>query len=221
MAKIAYYYQKMETSVNQSDDIEDLINLHVTSFSKYGWEAIRLDESAAKKHPLYAIFDDCTTILGKSCNRWEYTRACYMRWLAYATTGFPFADFDVINYGFTPEDAANIRASSKIGPNLISGAGAVGLVQGDEYNEIMSTFISFIENPRIEGLIDSDDINDMNILREYRPNYYEAVPYNDPRWVKDYTLPLWDIALLVHYPYHYTAVPRSETIRRVRPPSIY
>ena len=218
MKKISYYYQQLAKPVSTQDDIPALIELHRKSFENFGWEVVLADESHARAHPSYHIFDDPTTILNKSINPWEYSRACYMRWLAYATLGHPYADFDVINYGFTPEDAEEVVGLNSSGlPILLSGAGAMGLLDKQAYEQLIGTYLAFIEKPTIGGPL-LEDINDMTIMRYLRLDWYNCVPYSDDRFVKDYSRDGWEAARLVHYPHGLTDLPRASTIMKVRPP---
>lgn len=218
--KISFYYQDFGDKVHNNDNIEELIQLHTRSFEAQGWEVILVDESIAKLHPKYSLFDDPSTILGRSKNNWFYTRACYMRWLAYAVLGYSFADLDVINYGFTPKDAKNIRSNlSTSSPVFLSLAGAVGLIAPDGYDLLIDTYVRFIETADPDNIpvgIMSHDINDMSIMRHFHPDWYEFIEYNDDRYAKDYSLYKWEHAKLVHYPFHFTPQPRIETIRKER-----
>lgn len=217
--QIAYYFQQLDGNISPADDIDGLIDLHRRSFERFGWEVIHVDESHSRLHPLFEVFDDPTTILGQSANLWQYSRACYMRWLAYAVLGCPFADYDVINYGFTIEDAENIRAcNTRRLPLFLSRAGAMGLLKASDYQRVLQTYIDFIASPRIEGRIADEDINDMTIMFHYHPDWYETIPYEDVRFVKDYRRVAWRQAKLVHYAYYWTGPQRLSVIDQVRPP---
>ena len=138
-----------------------------------------------------------------------------MRWLAYAVAGNYFADLDVINYGFTNKDADDLR-SEMGGPLFVSHAAAVGLFKGDEYSDIINSLVNYKNAPFVSGYIEAD-INDMTILAECIPNRFTIARTDDVRIAKDYSLPGWDIAKLVHYPYHYTKPPRAMTVKTERP----
>ena len=218
--KIAFYFQQLTTQVDVTDDIPALIEMHTKSFERHGWTVVHADETDARRHPKYDVFDNPSSILGKSRNLWEYTRACYMRWLAYSMLGIPYADFDVINYDFSPADADSVRSMNRNNlPILLSGTGAMGLTEGADYDQIIDTFESFIENPVISGPLE-DDINDMTIMRHFRPRWYDCIPYTDPRFVKDYRADGWDNAAMVHYTYGSTGSPRASIINKVRPPTV-
>lgn len=212
--RIAYYFEKLE-GLAHADDIPDLIAMHVKSFEDNGWEVVALDERDAKRHPLFSNFDDENSPFNVSRNGWDYTRACYMRWLAYATAGIPFADFDIVNYGFTPQDAEQmIREAGE--PKLLSGAGAIGMFAGKDYDLILETFHKYASAPFVGGIL-KEDVNDMNILIQCCPEIFSLIGNEDVRIARDYTCPGWRDAKLVHYPYHYTPKPRAKTVAEARP----
>lgn len=216
MKTFAYYYEQIENTKHPNDDVSALINLHKESFERFGWEVLRVGEDTARQHPKFELFDNPGTVLGKSGNPWVYTRACYMRWLAYSVAGCYFADFDVMNYGFLPSDAQEIVAMCEVGrPIFLSPAGAVGLMNKPAYEKVIQTYVDFIERPVIEGAM-SQDVNDMTIMRQLRPEWYESISYFDDRYCKDYTNPGWETANLVHYPYFFTKSPRAEVVKEAR-----
>jgi hypothetical protein len=217
MKEIGFYYQKLSTPV-ASDDLDGLIALHEKSFTDWGWKVIRLDESDAKCHPLYSSLVEADSILMSSKNSLEYTRACYARWLAYAVSGVSFCDFDVMNYGFTPDDAreiASLQVDEDI-PIFLSAATAIGLANSNGYEKILDTFMSFMKNPIIEGPL-LEDVNDMTIMRHLRSSWYNLIPYSDPRFCRDYSLEGYESTKLVHYPHGLTPLPRVKTILEKRP----
>jgi hypothetical protein len=206
--KISFYFQRIEAI---KDDLDVIIQLHKESFMQHGWEVVHLDESVSRHHSLFDTFNDDKSIFAASRNGWVYTRTCYMRWLAYAMAGYPFADFDVINYGFRPQDAIDLRRLAGR-PVFLSIAGAVGLFEGREYDEVLETFLDYQNNPVVEGWTEID-VNDMNILLQCRPDLFSLIDLEDTRIARDYSCPGWDSAKLVHYPYHYTKPPRSKACR--------
>ncbi|MEI7781217.1 MAG: hypothetical protein WCJ18_04735 [Planctomycetota bacterium] len=193
-------------------DILRTMELHEETFAAHGWRVVRVGMAEARRHPLHAWFDGLDWFYSLSVNPPRYTRICYMRWLAYASAGLPFADLDVINFGFTPDDARPLLASPK--PALISTANAMGLLTADHYTQVIDTYRHIIEN------IDDyrarvDDVNDMTLLRGVRPDFNESIPYTDDRFVKDYSNPGWETARLVHFAHGLTPLPRSATIEKV------
>ncbi len=201
-------------------DILRTLDLHGETFAAHGWRVVRVGMEAARSHPLFPWFDGLDWFYALSINPPRYTRICYMRWLAYAASGLPFADLDVINFGFTPDDAAPFLESKT--PPLISAANAMGLVTAAHYAQILDSFRHIVDH------LDDyrhhvDDINDMTLLRHVRPEYNSAIPYTDDRFVKDYSNPGWETARLVHFAHGLTPPPRSQAIeaeiraRRLRP----
>lgn len=193
-------------------DILRTLELHAETFADHGWTVVRVGMEEARSHPLYRWFDGLDSFYALSVNPPRYTRICYMRWLAYAAVGLPFADLDVINFGFTPDDARPFLESPT--PALISGANAMGLLGPAQYSQILDSYRDIVENiERYRGAV--DDVNDMTLLRHVRPEYNSAIPYDDDRFVKDYSLRGWETAKLVHFAHGLTPLPRSRTIEAV------
>lgn len=190
-------------------DILRTLELHTETFAAHGWQVVLVGMEAARSHPLFPWFDGLEWFYALSGNPPRYTRICYMRWLAYAAAGLPFADLDVINFGFTPADADPLLESKT--PALISAANAMGLLTADHYAQILDSFRHIVEH------LDDyrhhvEDINDMTLLRHVRPEYNSVLPYPDDRFVKDYMNPGWETARLVHFAHGLTPLPRSRTI---------
>lgn len=190
-------------------DILRTLELHTESFAAHGWQVVRVGMEAARSHPLYPWFDGLDWLYALSGNQPRYTRMCYMRWLAYAASGLPFADLDVINFGFTPDDARPFFAANT--PPLISAANAMGLLTPDHYVQILDSFRHIVEHLD-EYKHHIDDVNDMTLLRHVRPEYNSAIPYPDDRFAKDYSNPGWETARLVHFAHGLTPLPRSRAI---------
>lgn len=94
-----------------SSDSQQLINLWKKSWEKYNWNPIVLDESHSKKNVLYdkLNIDNPDANFYKTINssNWKYHRSCYCRLLAYCqyvreNGATLYADYDVMNYGFSP-----------------------------------------------------------------------------------------------------------------------
>ena len=214
--EIATFFEDIEFGGNENlhqreyrRDILRTLELHRESFAAHGWCVVQVGMEAARSHPLFPWFDGLDWFYALSVNPPRYTRICYMRWLAYAASGLPFADLDVINFGFTPDDASPFFEAKL--PSLISAANAMGLLTTDHYTQIIDSFRHIVEHlddyrHRI------DDINDMTLLRHVRPEYNTAIPYADDRFVKDYSNPGWETARLVHFAHGLTPMPRSQTI---------
>jgi hypothetical protein len=123
---------------------------------------VRVSLAEARRHPLHAWFDRLDWFYAMSANPAVYTRICHMRWLAYATSGLPFADLDVINFGFAPDDAIPFLEAKT--PSLISAANAMGLLVADHYAQVLDSFRHIVDHAD-EFKDRVDDVNDMTLLR--------------------------------------------------------
>ena len=209
---IGFQSQGKDRGAAYRQDLLRTIDFHVETFAVHGWRVVPVGMEEARRHPLYPWFDGLDSFYALSRNGPTYTRICYMRWLAYATAGLPFADLDVMNFGFTPEDAVPLLASER--PALISAANAMGLLTPEHYARILDDYRHVIEHVD-DFRTQVEDVNDMTLLRAARPEYNMAIPYTDDRFVKDYSNPGWETARLVHFPHGLTPQPRSRTIETV------
>lgn len=104
------YYQQFET--NFSKDSEKFLELWKKSWESKGWNSVVLGENDAKQNPLYSQIDiespEANFYKTGGGRHWQYQRSCYLRLLAYCqyvrNNGVTlYADYDVINYSFTPD----------------------------------------------------------------------------------------------------------------------
>ena len=104
------YYNKIPDS-KFSLESEELIDIWKKSWQKHGWNTILLNESYAKKNLLFNKLglDNPDANFYRTINKqnWKYHRSCYCRLLAYCqyvreNGATLYADYDVMNYGFTP-----------------------------------------------------------------------------------------------------------------------
>lgn len=217
--KVAAFYQPIKFDIDSRDEIEETISLWQETWKKSGWHPEIVSLDIAKQSPHYSSLTDRSTILYRSTNPVEYTEICYARWLAYQQCGISFwADYDVMNFGFTPEHLDSILSidNNLDDPIYLSAAGAVGFASSKGFDKIIKTYLDFIDNPPL--VLDyplSQDINDMNIMRALRLNWYDRIAYNDPRFCHDYVNDGWANKHLVHFPYFGTPKPRNSTIRSV------
>jgi len=109
MNTVICYYQEFETKF--SKDSKDFLELWKKSWESKGWNSVILGENDAKRNPLYSQIDidnpDANFYKTDNSN-WKYHRSCYLRLLAYCQyvrQNGPtlYADYDVINYNFTPD----------------------------------------------------------------------------------------------------------------------
>ena len=199
---------------SQSGYLTDILavrEIHDDSFAAHGWHVTHVSLEHARQHPAYADFASMDALYRLSRNNLEYTRICYMRWLAYAQVGADFADLDVINFGFAPSDAAPLRALGMRGPVMLTRSCAMGLAGPGGYDAVISAFYEAARlgeqlAPRVQ------DVNDMCVLQVLRPELFSPVSPRDPNYAQDYTRPGWDTARLVHFAHHHTPSPRIRTI---------
>ena len=217
--KVAAFFQPIKFDIDSKDEIEETISLWRETWTKFGWHPELVSLDLAKQSPHYSRLTDQSTILYRSINPVEYTKICYARWLAYQSCGISlWADYDVMNFGFTPDHLDSILSidNDLDDPIYLSGAGAVGFASSTGFNRIIETYLDFIDNPPVVlNYPLSQDINDMNIMRTIRLNWYKRIAYNDPRFCHDYQNDGWAKKLLVHFPYSVTPKPRNSTIRSV------
>ena len=94
-----------------SSESQELIDVWKKSWQKHGWNTILLDESHAIRNPLFNKLDldnpDANFYKTINPGMLKYHRSCYCRLLAYCQyvreNGVTlYADYDVMNYGFSP-----------------------------------------------------------------------------------------------------------------------
>lgn len=109
MNTVICYYQPLENKF--SKESEQFLDIWKKSWQNNGWNPVVLGEDYAKQNPLYSQIDinNPDANFYKTDNRnWKYHRSCYLRLLAYCRyvkINGPtlYADYDVINYSFTPD----------------------------------------------------------------------------------------------------------------------
>jgi hypothetical protein len=127
----------------------------------------------AKKHHRYHEIDlkDYSSNLYKySINNPNYLELCYSRWFAYACHNGFWSDYDVMNYGFTPEDAQQLI---QYDPVFIDNIGSCGFATLGGHELIIEGFIDAFKKDTIVNDIlslqekhnQSKDISDMHINR--------------------------------------------------------
>ena len=119
MNTVICYYERLKS--NFSEDSEKFLKIWEKSWKNNGWNPIILGESYAKQNPIYSQININSPHANfyKTDNRnWTYHRSCYLRLLAYCQyvriNGVTlYADYDVINYSFTP-DILNFMSEDSI-----------------------------------------------------------------------------------------------------------
>jgi hypothetical protein len=100
-----------------------LLDMWRRSWQKHGWAPTVLTEADYKDHPMLPAMRKRIATL-PTVNGRDYEDRCYLRWLAFDTAApGVFTDFDVMNYGMTPENvirfpegSGRIHAYSHNGP---------------------------------------------------------------------------------------------------------
>jgi hypothetical protein len=108
--KVISYFNKIPNSKFSSDS-EEIISLWEKSWKKHHWNPIILNEEFSKRNKLYQELDidnpDANFYKTINPEKWKYHRSCYCRLLAYCqyvreNGATLYADYDVMNYGFSP-----------------------------------------------------------------------------------------------------------------------
>lgn len=99
------YHEKLEGFPDQTP----LLDLWRRSWERTGFECVVLGPPEDRNDRWVEGLDGpWKEWLSLSNNAWNYTRACYLRWYAYASQGYTddivFCDYDVINWDVTPAD---------------------------------------------------------------------------------------------------------------------
>jgi hypothetical protein len=114
------YYNPVPGAIWNSRDQLELIKLWEKSWRKHGWNPVVLSEAHAKKHPRFPEFKQIFWSLPTEYGH-DYEGQCFMRYAAVSIQKQPMSlmlDYDVINYGFTPEDAL-VATRKYLDPRLI------------------------------------------------------------------------------------------------------
>jgi len=169
--QITCFYQSLDTEFSR--DSCKLIELWEKSWSDNGWDPIVLSLDDSKKHPFYDQLDlkDYSSNLYKySINGYEYLELCYSRWFAYGLFDGAWSDYDVMNYGFSPDDMVKLTNKD---PVFIDNIGSCGFSTIKGHNKIIDGLISAYKQDSIVDEILSlqaknnqpKDISDMHINR--------------------------------------------------------
>ena len=113
------YYEQFGSKF--SKDSEQFLEVWQRSWKNNGWNAIVLCERDARQNPLYGQIDidnPDANFYKTDNSKWMYHRSCYLRLLAYCqyvrmNGAALYADYDVINYSFTP-DVLNFMSEDSV-----------------------------------------------------------------------------------------------------------
>lgn len=200
MNVIAYF--NLIPNLRFSSESKELINIWKKSWQKYDWNTILLDESYARKNPLFNKLDldnpDANFYKTINTRMWRYHRSCYCRVLAYCqyvreNGATLYADYDVINYGFspnvlksTPEDSCfcHTRCTVYLGK------------KGADQTE--SAILNF-NNNKFEESEERGSCNDMHVITKYTNCFNFQKDQNNQLYVSPILPDLSNQTPLVHY----------------------
>lgn len=170
-----------------------LILLWKENWEHFGYEPRVLNESFARRHPLYKEFSERIARF-PTVNKKEYDRACFLRWLAMSTVkGGLMADYDVFTY------KADLGLAKIPPPLCIVYQGHVpSLVYARQqgYDRMIEAFMKYeVSIKDVEETIGQPHVSDMYIL--YRDPQF--TPYEKLHIVKNHGEDGWKEAPLVHY----------------------
>lgn len=224
MRKVVCFYEDLpRIGKARMDDNRALVELWKQSWSQYGWEPTVLSIADTLRHKdAQTILNRDCPLYSKSANNRSFLRLCYGRWLAYdLESPTLWADYDVMNYGATPESMQEILCSPK--PSVFSLAGCIGYT-GTGMDEVIQAYVE-IANGTDKGreylsktLATFNEISDMTISIELFNHL--RLPIEHPFASSDYmhrTDP-WHTAKFVHFDHGYTPLPRAASVMRIRNP---
>jgi len=194
-------------------DNQGVIDLWKESWSAWGWTPVILGPADAMR---YASIEGYLRAVEKlpTMNPPGYDLACYKRWVAMVVRGGGLlTDYDVMNYGFTPEMAG---ADTAAYPNtLVFFEDRVpSAVAGNEDAFAFAVRVIEKAEPGPQDVYDGrPHLSDMTILqRVWGAPWLQCVPH-----VVQWSVPGWREARLVHYPYDRTRGPKPPRIKERYP----
>lgn len=204
-------------------DRTEILSLWAESWRQHGWEPVVHTRAEASAHPQAGSYE--TVISGlPTVNPRAYEEACWRRWLVAAQVGGFWCDDDLVNVGFTAEEAREGMAQHGLQARLLAwhdGAHPnVGLLLGTRghYQEFVDRLL-FGGLPRLDIINGQPHTSDMYVWHEF----WRRDLTQDVRWVMAcYGVPAAMHARLIHCSHDATTargVDRVAAIRGlVRPP---
>lgn len=170
-----------------------LIELWCDSWAEHGWKPIVLSEKDISHHQRWKGFLRRVSAF-PSVNPPGYDLACYKRWAAMVTRGGGImTDYDVMNYGFTPAKAEELKSADALTffeervPSVVCGE--------KRHYDFACSYMAAYEPAASDLSGGRPHVSDMLILQKVWKSAWikhspVVVQYSDPGWGK---------ALLVHY----------------------
>lgn len=196
--KVISYFNFIE-DFSLSNDGENILDLFKSSWIKLGWEPVILNQAYAKTSEIYEQIDldnsnsNFYAKLGKGPPL-SYHKHCYARLIAYSqyvkeNGGVIFADFDVINYGFSTD---MIPAKN----SYFNLERSVGFLGEDSADKIDSALINFSKS----------DVSkfrqwtlDINVMHEFTKNLKFIEKINEWFYVGNAFTPRASKSLMIHF----------------------
>lgn len=185
-----------------SAESQELIDIWEKSWQKHGWNTILLDESYAKNNPLFDELDlnssEANFYRTIHPSMWKYHRSCYCRLLAYCQyvreNGVVlYADYDVINYGFSPNILNLAKENS-----YFCGERAVVYLGKKGADQTESAILNF-NNNKFQESEERGSCNDMNIMNKYTNCFNLQKDQNNQNYVSSIMPDLSNQTPLIHY----------------------
>ena len=160
------------------------------------------DESHAKNNPLFKELDldNPNANFYKTINpgMFKYHRSCYCRLLAYCqyvrkNGATLYADYDVINYGFWPDELKLTREDS-----YFCKTRCAVYLGGKGKDQIESVILNFNNNP-FEEEMRQGSCNDMRIITKYTNCFHFQKDQNNQMYVSSIMPDLSNQTSLIHY----------------------
>lgn len=164
---------------------QEMISIWKASWRANGWQPLVLSRKNIAFHPLYE--DALRAFKGHpTVNPKEYELACWLRWLAMAMQGGVMTDFDVLCFGFRPED---IPENPGPLPTIFADANPCPCaVHGTErqYENVVRLFMEYKRRPEDNhnGVPHLSDQNALQAMADkFRPYIFDMCPeYNQRHW---------------------------------------
>jgi hypothetical protein len=183
--KVYTYYAKVDELVDQKQ--HEMLEIWKQSWSAHGWEPVVIGPRDAEEHPWHSFIQSLFAGF-PTTNPKAYELACWMRWVAMSLCGGMMVDYDVLNFGFTPDmlpanpgNYASILADNNPCPCAVHGT-------SKQYD---NTARLFLEHKPVEG----QHISDQNLIQQeaakFRPYIFDLCP--------EYTAKGWKTAKMVHF----------------------
>jgi hypothetical protein len=193
----------------------ELMEMWQENWKAHGWRTVVMTLKDAEKADRLRL-----EIYKKSKNLYagiclpEYSLRCYARWLPMAAHGGLMVDFDVFNYGFTPQtyfDLWKILPKDKVVHLSGDATPCASFGTSSAYKSYVGAFDDFDANPVRSTPYLKTDVHDQNII-DSRPDKWIGLKmvslYPDDT--------LWSKYPMVHYTHGKVQFPRSKKIRIIR-----